>query len=444
MLTSSADPLPTALKDPTVAANAPPGVSSRKRTLMLVMLTLIYVFNYLDRQIDGNRQEPIKAQSHLKAWELGLLTGASIGILYTACGIPIARWIDLGLNRVKLVAIITALWSVMTALCGFSQNFGQFIVARMGVGLAEAGFGPAAHSLLSDLYPVRRRPAAMGLFALGVPAGIMLGLSAGGLIAQHYNWRVALLVVALPGLIIALSFRLLAKEPARGASEEDPAHGGVEPMPFGVAFRTLMKRRAFVHVVAAAAASSFASTAIFSWTPSFLIRAHGLTLTEAGLGLGLLAGVSGLAGTALGGWQASRFGRYGLHAMLYAPIIGLILAIPMIVFALVAGTGMSTLWLLLLPLTLNALWTAPSIALTQSLAPIAARATASAVYIVGANLFGVSLGPIAVGILSDVFAQSTGDTAVGLQWALICAALTFSWGILHWILAFRALRREGL
>lgn len=444
MLTSTGDPLPHELKDVGIASDDAPGIGRRKRAVMLAMLTLIYVLNYLDRQVVVILQEPIKADFQLKDWELGMLTGASIGILYTACGIPLARLIDRGMNRVKLVATITALWSVMTALCGFSMNFGQFLVARMGVGLAEAGFGPASHSLLSDLYPVRRRPAAMGLFSLGIPVGIMLGLSVGGLIAQHYNWRIALLVVALPGLVMALVFRLVAGEPARGASEAETTAGGVEPMPFGLAFKTLMRRPAYVHVVAAAAACSFASTGIFSWTPSFLIRANGLTLTQAGLGLGALAGVSGLVGTALGGWQASRFGRNGLHAMLYAPIIGLILAIPMIIFALLVGTGISTLWLLLLPLTLNALWTAPSIALTQSLAPIAARATASAVYIVGANLFGVSLGPIMIGILSDVFAQMTGDTAEGLRWALVCGALMFSWGIVHWMLALRALRREGL
>lgn len=442
MLKSSAETLPHDLKDQIAETEASSPMRTGKRTLMLVMLTLIYVLNYLDRQIVVILQEPIKHDFGLKDWELGLLTGASISILYTACGIPIARWIDRGVNRVKLIAAITALWSLMTAVCGFTQNFGQFIVARMGVGLAESGFAPAAHSLLSDLYPLRKRPMAMGLFALGVPAGIMLGLSIGGLIAQHYDWRTALLVVGAPGLLVGLIFRLLAREPARGASEEGPAHNSDEQMPFGEALRALSRRKAYVHVVLGAAGASFASTAIFSWLPSFLIRTHGMTLAEAGLGLGLLAGVSGLAGTALGGWQASRLSRYGMHAMLWAPIVGLVLAIPMILFALLEGTGWTTLWLLLIPLTLNGLWTAPTIALTQSLAPVRARATASAVFIVGANLIGVAAGPIVIGILSDVFAQSMGPNE-GLRWALVCAALLFSWGILHFFVAMRALRREA-
>lgn len=417
--------------------------SAPRRALMLGMLTLIYVLNYLDRQIVVILQEPIKHEFQLQDWELGLLTGASISILYTACGIPMARWIDRGVNRIKLIAAITALWSLMTALCGFSRSFTHFIIARMGVGLAEAGFAPAAHSLLSDLYPLRKRPMAMALFALGIPLGIMLGLSIGGLVAQYYDWRTALLVVGLPGIIVALVFRLLAREPMRGASEAEPARGPVTPLPFKDAFRTLMRRPAYVHVVLGSAASSFVTTALFSWMPSLLIRVHGFTIAEAGLGLGLLAGVSGLIGTMLGGWQAGRLGRYGLHAMLWVPIAGIALSIPLLIYALNVGTGATILWLLLPALILTGMWSAPSIALTQSLAPVAARATASAVYIVGANLIGVAMGPIVAGILSDIFAGMTNDAATGLRWALICMALLFIWAIVHWLLAARALMRDA-
>lgn len=417
-------------------------IAGRRRTVMLALLTFIYALNYLDRQIVVILQEPIKHEFGLQDWQLGLLTGVSISLFYTAMGIPIARWVDRGLHRVRLIAAITALWSLMTALCGLTRNYGQFIVARMGVGLAEAGFGPASHSLLSDLYPLHRRPAAMGIFAVGIPIGIMGGLSIGGVIAQYYDWRTALLVAGLPGVLIALAFYLFAREPARGASEEHPIDTGAPSIGFVDAVKTLLARRAYVHVVLGSAATSFAATAVSSWLPSFLIRVHEMSLSHAGLGVGLLAGGAGFIGTTFGGWQASRLSRHGLHAMLWIPIAGLLIAIPLFVIALIHGNGVSTLWLLFPPMVLVGFWTAPSIALTQSLAPVSTRATSSAILIVMSNLVGVALGPIVAGLLSDGFTSITGDAGEGLQWALVCSSLLFFWGIAHWGLAVRALRLE--
>ncbi|WP_165611246.1 spinster family MFS transporter [Sphingomonas jatrophae] len=443
MLKASLAPEAGALSEPVVESRTPAADRGGwRRTLMLAMMTLIYALNYLDRQVVVILQEPIKADYKLLDWQLGLLTGASISLLYTAMSIPIARWVDRGLHRVRLIATITALWSILTAACGLTRSFGQFIVARMGVGMAEAGFTPAAHSLLSDLYPVRKRPWAMGIFSLGISIGIMTGMAVGGFVAQRYDWRTALMVVGLPGIVVAAAFALLAREPARGESEVGTAVvDKVEPMKFGVAVKALWRRPAYVHVVLGSAAASFASTAIFSWVPSLLIRVHGMSLAEVGLGLGLLSGLSGLIGTSLGGWQAARFGARGLHAMLWAPIGGLALSIPLFIAAFYASSGQATLITMFAPLVLVALWTAPSIALTQSLAPLAARATASAVYIVTANVLGVALGPIVIGLLSDIFTRSTGNTGTGLRWALTVAALIFAWSILHWSLALRALKR---
>jgi MFS family permease len=202
----------------------------RRRTAMLLMLAFIYSLNYLDRQIVIILQEPIKADFGLADWELGLLTGGAFGLFYTAMGIPIAHVIDRGVNRVRLIAAFTATWSAMTALCGLTRSFAQFFGARMGVGLAEAGFAPAAHSLISDLYPPRERPAAAGLFAIGVPVGIMAGLSIGGIVAQATDWRTALLVAGLPGIIIAIIFPLVAHEPVRGGTEDDQLPPG-DPHP---------------------------------------------------------------------------------------------------------------------------------------------------------------------------------------------------------------------
>jgi len=413
---------------------------------MLLMLAFIYSLNYLDRQIVIILQEPIKADFRLADWELGLLTGGAFGIFYTAMGIPIAQIIDRGVNRVRLIAGFTAVWSVMTAACGITRSFAQFFGARMGVGLAEAGFAPAAHSLISDLYPPRERSAAAGLFAIGVPIGVMAGLSIGGVVAQATNWRTALLVAGLPGIIVAILFPLLAREPKRGATELDGglAHSLAAPLGFLQGLRILARRRAFVHVVAGSAAIAFAQSGIAAWIPSYLIRAHSMPLAQLGLTLGLITGVCGAIGTWFGGWQGTRLSQSGLHRVLWLPIAGILLCAPLYIIVLNMGSGQSTLAMLILPITVGAFWTAPSIALTQSLAPIAMRARASAVYIVAANLIGVSMGPLVAGALSDWFTRlHGGNAALGLRDALASITIFFLLGALHWALASRALRREN-
>lgn len=414
-----------------------------KRALMLGMLTIIYSLNYLDRQIVLILQEPIKHEFTLQDWQLGLLTGGSISLFYTAMGVPLARLVDSGVHRIRMVAAITVLWSILTAVGGVTRNYAQLFIARVGVGMAESGYTPAAHSLLSDLYPPEKRPAAMGIFATGIPIGMMLGLIFGGFIAQHYSWRAALLIVGLPGVLVGLLFLVVGREPVRGESERDATAESTANIPLRQAISALWRRPAYVQVVLASAAASFVQMGISSWLPSYLIRVHGMSLSEVGLGVGVLTGMAGLVGTGLGGWLATRLGARGMHRMLWAPIFGLGLSIPFYIVAFSAGSGMATLWLLAPPMLLVAFWTAPSIALTQSLAPVATRATASAVYVVSCNVIGVALGPIFAGILSDTFNRLTGDAGRGLQLSLICLSAMMLWSVFHWLLAMRRLRQEA-
>ncbi|QZP09068.1 MFS transporter [Caenibius sp. WL] len=423
------------------AATGGAGQVLARRKLMLFLLAVIYTLNYLDRQIVVILQEPIKADFGLADWQLGLVTGGAFGLFYTSLGIPIAQWIDRGINRVRLIAVLTAGWSVMTILCGITRNFGQFFLARMGVGLAEAGFTPAAHSLLSDMYPPRERPQAMGLFAIGVPVGIMAGLSLGGIVAQLTDWRTALFVAGAPGLIAAFLLPMLTREPLRGGMDDTPP-AAASPVGFAEALRILARRRAFVHVLLGASVCSFAQAGVMAWLPSYLIRGHGMNLAEAGLSLGLLSGLCGMAGTVAGGWQATRFGGQKPQGMLWIPVAGTLAMIPLQCLALMAGSGQAMLLLMIVPLIFGGLWTAPSIALSQGLAPVAMRARASAIYVVFANLVGVSMGPLVLGILSDSFAALRGDAATGLRDALICVTFTLAWGALHLFLAARHLQRE--
>ena len=422
----------------------PQALTLSRRRVMLVLLCVIATLNYLDRQIVVILQEPIKAEFRLQDWHLGLLTGGAFGLFYTLMGVPIAHWIDRGINRVRMIAVMVTVWSAMTALCGISRSYGQFFLARMGVGLAESGFSPASQALVSDLYPAHERPRAMGLFAIGVPIGVMAGMSIGGVVAHHTDWRVALLVAGLPGLIVALLFALFAREPLRGAT--DPAHERQDrqapAIPLMRAVRVLGRRMAFVHVILGTAVTALVEMAMASWMPSFLIRTHGLSLSQVGIGLGLIAGIGGIIGTVFGGWQGTHFGRKGMDRMLWVPIAGLLLCFPLYLAVLYAPDGKAALLMLILPTILGAFWTAPAIALTQNLAPASMRARAAALRIVAANLVGLALGPLLTGALSDWFAAGTGDSSVGLRDALAFMALLFLWAAVHWIFAARALRRE--
>ena len=436
------DAIPAAEPD---AVAASPLVMGRRRTVVLLMLAFIYSLNYFDRQIVVILQEPIKADFKLADWELGLLTGGAFGIFYTLMGIPIAQVIDRGVNRVRLIALFTASWSIMTALCGLARSFGTFFTARMGVGLAEAGFAPAAHSLIADFYPPRERPAAVGIFAIGVPVGIMAGLAIGGIVAQATDWRTALLIAGLPGILIAILFPLIAREPLRGINDHPSlrASGTEAPLGFFQSVRVLMKRRAFFHLVCGTAIMTFSQMGFMNWLPSFLIRSGGMSLADVGISLGLLTGICGAIGTWLGGWQGTRLSGSGLHMALRVPIAGMILSAPLTIAALSMFNGLTLLLVLVPTYILNSLWTAPAIALVQSLAPVSMRARASAVNIVAANLVGISLGPLVAGILSDLFAYLRGgDAILGLRDSLMCLALFSLWGAWHWTLATRALRRE--
>ena len=416
-------------------------MSKGRASFMLGLMTLIYTLNYIDRQIITILQEPIKHEFHLADWQLGVLTGASISLFYTAVSLPLARLIDRGVNRVKLIAFITAAWSLLTALCGLSQSFIQFVIGRMGVGVAEAGFAPASHSLLSDMFPERRRPFAMAILALGIPIGIMLGLSIGGTVAQWYSWRVALFIVGLPGLFVALLYMVVAREPVRGASEHHPIATDEGSTNLIDAFRVLIRRPAYVQVLLATGTATFVSTAMLAWTPSFLIRAHGLTLSQAGIGLGIVTGIAGLFGTALGGWQATKFGAKGMYAMLPIPIIALGITIPGFITTLFIGNGTMALWLSIIPISMTYVWSAPSIALIQNLAPVRIRATASAIYMIIANVVGMAAGPMFTGILSDILSKQLGNEAEGLRWAMAIVACLMVWAMAHWTLAMRKLRQ---
>lgn len=431
----------------TVSSEQHPGhprldIGSTRKKVILILLSIIYGLNFLDRQIIIILQEPIKIEFGLADWQLGAVTGGVVGLFYTTMLLPLAKWADGGVNRTRLIAAATAAWSVMTLLCGFCRTFIQLLLARIGVGMTEAAFVPSAHSLIADMYSTRERPHAMGIFSVGLPIGMMAGLAIGGLIAQATSWRVALFAAGAPGILTAGLFLMIAREPRRGAMDTGPVVQEDRPG-FLAGLNVLRRRRPIFHLIAGMAACTFVQTGIMTWLPSFLIRVHGMDLGQAGVSIGLISGVCGAAGTVLGGWQAVKMGRSGQHRLLWLPMVGILISIPLYAFIFLAQSASVVLALLAATSVLSALWTAPSLALIQNHAPVALRAQASALASMTASLLGMSLGPIAVGIFSDIFSSYYGgNTGLGLRAGLLTTLPLFAIVIWQWLAASRAIRAE--
>ncbi len=391
------------------------------RTMMWVLL-LVYILNFLDRQILNILAEPIKADLKLSDTQLGLLAGPAFAVFYAVLGIPIARYADRGsTNRVSLISVSLAVWSGMTVLCGFAQNFVQMALARIGVGVGEAGCTPAAHSLISDAVAPEKRASAIAFYGMGVPIGTLLGLVIGGVVNDIWGWRYALMLVGLPGILLALLLPLLMREPRRlGLVRGDAAPAGPPPIPVREAVAEIFKSRAYLLLLVAASFAAFLSYGKGLWTLSLFIRSHGMSTTEVGLIGAASLGLAGVFGTWLGGWAADRFGQINRRHILTLPAIGMAVAAP-IQFL---GYGAPIWWvaglLILVPTILNAAYYGPAYACVQGLVRKELRAVAASLMLFGQNLIGLGLGPFIFGALSDLFTPMAGTESV--RWVLYGAA----------------------
>lgn len=390
------------------------GVSSVRVTLWLLLA--VYVFNFIDRQIVNILAEPIARDLDLSDTQIGLMTGLAFALFYTVLGIPIARFADRPTtSRPRLIAVALALWSGMTALCGAAQNFAQLLLARIGVGVGEAGCTPPAHSLISDIVPPEKRASALAFYSLGIPIGTLLGMVIGGTLADRIGWREAFVIVGLPGVALALVLWLVLKDPRRSGlaaglrGERAPA-----ALPLGQAVGEVLRSRAFVLLLLAGSAASFLSYGKTTWTTIFFQRTHDLTPGQVGLWFGIAGGVAGMLGTWLGGYLADRFGAANRRHVLSAPAIGMALAVPLAIAAYQAPTWELALALLFLPTMFNTFYYGPCYSAAQGLVPLKARAIAAATLLFFQNLIGLGLGPLFFGVLSDWLQPVYGAESVRL------------------------------
>jgi MFS family permease len=417
-----------------------------------VLLTVIYALSFLDRQIINILAEPIKTDLHLADWQMGAMSGFAFALLYTVLGVPVARLSERG-NRSWIIAGALALWSGFTALSGLATNFLHLLIARIGVGIGEAGLIPPAHSLISDITPRARRASALAVFSMGLPIGTLLGMALGGVVAQMYGWRAAFLLVGLPGVFLALLLVLTARDP-RAGELRDLTRPKADIPPLGETLKLLWAARSFRWLALGAAMIAFAGYGQQTFFGSFYLRNHGGGLDAMarvlgfdgrlallGIMLGLILGLTAVFGTGVGGRLGDRFAKAGPKGYLTVPIWATGGCVPFFIAAFLAPNVGVSLLLLAIPAFLKAMWYGPVYACLQSIVPARSRATAVAMFLFIVNAIGIGLGPIATGIMSDVLARTFGP-AEGLRLALILISLFVLVAVGCFVMARRTIEHD--
>jgi len=425
---------------------------SRYRYVVLAMLILVYTLNFLDRQILGILAKPIKEEFGLTDGQFGLMSGLAFALLYTTLAIPIA-WLADRFSRVWIMTAALTLWSGFTALCGFAGGFSQLFLARMGVGIGEAGGVAPAYSMLADYFPKSQRARALAAYAFGIPLGTAAGALVGGLLAVHFGWRTAFIAVGAVGVLLAPVFRLVVRDPRRGGADMAPGDTTTvqaPAAPLGEVVRVLAAKPSFWLLSFGAASSSVCGYGVALWLPSFFMRSLGLTLRETAWYYSGIAFFGGLLGIWLGGVVADRLGAKSKAGYPLTPAVAFLISVPCFLLAMNSGSlvgGMGggaalalAFAIFLIPTGLNLAWLGPITAAVQHLAPAPMRTTASALFLLINNLLGIAVGTYYFGLVSDLLKPAFGQES--LRWAIYTGMGFYLVAALLFFLASRRLARD--
>ncbi|MEP1471672.1 MAG: MFS transporter [Halieaceae bacterium] len=404
----------------------------------LGMLTVVYSFNFIDRQLLAILQESIKLDLGLSDSQLGLLTGFAFAVFYVTAGIPIARWADHA-NRRNIVAGSLFIWSFMTALSGLVQNYWQLVLARIGVGIGEAGGSPPSHSMISDIFPPNRRATALGFYSTGVSFGILFGFLFGGWLNEYFGWRTAFMVVGIPGVFLAGILMLTLREPIRGLAEQRTV--STEAVPLKTVIKTLWESKAFRHLSLAASLNAFSGYGTASWTASFMIRSHEMSTGELGTWLAIIIGLCGAIGVFFGGVAADRLSPRDQRWYMWLPAIVGFIAVPFMFAVYLADNAYLALTMMLIPGLLHQVYLGNTLATTHNLVGLKMRATASAILFFIINMIGLGMGPFMIGLISDMLSPVHGADSLRLAMLYLLPAVMF-WSACHFYFASRHLRDD--
>ena len=414
------------------------GVSRGQLVHATVLLCLVNMFNALDRGALAILVEPIKTDLGLSDTQLGLLTGFAFSLTYALFGIPLARLADTR-SRVKLLSACLAVWSIATAIAGFAQNFIQLALTRVVVGIGEAGGSPASVSMMGEYYKPESRSRGMSLFMLGGVTGGALGLGLVGVIADHYGWRVALFTMGLPGLLLAIVLLTTLREPPRGRFQSTSERFDTD-IAWYQAVAQVLSRRTMQHLLLAYGIGAFGGAGVSAWLGAFFMRSHGMSLSEVGGLLGVLAGLASFPGVMFGVVFGPRVVRRDRRWELWWPGAVYLTIVPTWMLTLY----ISDLYLVVLMLAITVALSSSCVGFVltsiQSVLPAHLRGMGTAAVMFASNLVGTGAGPLLVGYLSDVLTPTLGGES--LRYAMIIGVMFISWGALHFFIAAKHLRNE--
>ncbi len=372
------------------------------RTYVLGALLVAYIFNFIDRIMIGILAEPIIEHFNLKDWQFGLLSGLAFAAFYTFLGIPMARLSE-RVSRVWIIGVSIIIWSLMTALCGLAWSFLALFLFRLGVGVGEAGLTPAANSLISDYFKPRSRAPAIAIYAMGVTVGTLFANLFVGLFGNQVDWQDTFITIGLAGIPLGIIIILTIKEPPRGYT--DPP-GAVRPKTpsIGETLQELGGKYTFWAVTVGAMLASFVGYGMGNFIISYLMRNHGIALGDAALHYMAPLSVAGAAGTFFCGWLIEKLDTRHKRASLWLPAGSFVVA----AFAYAAAfnaPSVALIFPLLLVANLFHYWyLGPMYSIVGAVVGARSRATAIAILLFVVNLLGYGLGPLFVGLLSDIMA----------------------------------------
>ena len=417
--------------------------SKSYRTFALVLLTVVYGFNFIDRQIVGILAPFIQADLGLTNTQLGLLIGFAFALFYTVIAIPIA-WLADRYSRVNILSIALATWSGFTALTGMANNFLQIGLARMGVGIGEAGGSPPSHSIISDMYPKEERAGALGVYAMGIPFGIMAAyfvtaslMGSGG----DVDWRKIFIFLGLTGIALAGIVKLTLREPVRGAMELDN-ETSIPKLPFIESLKSLLKIPAWWAMCFGIAFGSFVSYASSAFQTKFLIALDpSFDFKTMVILLGIMNGTTYAGGAFFGARLADKWGARTLRAYGWLPAIAMSVTLPLGVWSywvesVEANLILSTIYLLFIGIYLG-----PSFAIAQTLAPINMRAMSTALFFFILNMVALGGGPTFAGWLIDVYKDTYSDLDA-MRMAMTVTHLVFIPALISFLIVSRILPRD--
>lgn len=417
-------------------ANENAAPSRRYRNYVLFVLTLVYAFNFIDRQIIGILSPFIKADLGLDDAQLGWLKGIYFALLYTVMGIPIA-WLADRYSRVNIIAISLTLWSGFTAASGLAANYVQLAVARIGVGIGEAGGSPPSHSIISDLFPKEKRAGALAIYSLGIPFGVMLAFFASAFFLQGgtADWRTVMYSVGIPGVLLALLLKFTVKEPVRTQSqlqsESQASHAPTaRKASVTASLKTLLKVPTWWGMALGISFGSFGNYAISTWVIDYYVRAFaGLDITQLLIVFGIINGTAYAAGVWLGGYVADKWGKKNKKAYALLPAIALIIGVPAFYFSLQVQDLWLSVGLMGFLLFTSGSYLGPSFAMAQTLAPLNVRAMSTALFFFVLNIIALGGGPTLTGVISQALVPSLGETEA-LRTALLYLLIPYGLSIM--------------